>query len=139
MTNPLSPRNPAFTFPGALCGVHVVIVERLSAATEPFHRILEKDGATVTTVPSVLDAVDALMGAAPAMLLVDLETATEHDCVLVRSITTERRIAAVALTPSPEHWNRALGFGFHACLPRGAAGVATLLPMLAILAQFIDQ
>jgi PAS domain S-box-containing protein len=105
-----------------LAGVRVLLVEDDTDAREIAQRILEERGATVVSVASAPEALDALCAARPDVLVSDIGLPGMDGYELVRRVHEGAHAAlpAVALTAfaRPEDRVRSLDAGFSLHLPK---------------------
>ena len=124
-----------------LGGVRVLVVDDVRAVRETVTEILAHDGAKVTAVGSAEEALDALQGERPDVLLSDLAMPGKGGYWLigqVRALPPERGgvTPAVALTAfaGPEHRASVLraGFQLHVEKPIALDALIEAVAMLAL-------
>jgi CheY-like chemotaxis protein len=136
MASPVTCLNDALR----LEGVRVLVVDDVRAVREVVASILSHDGAKVTAVGSAEEALDALQGERPDVLLSDLAMPGKGGYWLigqVRALPPERGgvTPAVALTAfaGPEHRASVLRAGFQLHVEKPVA-LDALIEAVAILA-----
>jgi CheY-like chemotaxis protein len=124
-----------------LHGVRVVVVDDHSAVREVVALLLERFGATVTAVPGVPEALEALERERPDVLVSDIEMPGEDGFVLIRKLRALRperggATPAVALTGLYSAEDRAqllrAGFQYHVPKPVDARRLTAVVAMLAV-------
>jgi PAS domain S-box-containing protein len=105
---------------GHLDGVRVLVVEDESDSREMISFLLTQAGASVTSVGSAAEALDAIDAATPDVLVSDIGMAGQDGYGLIRALrrrdSRSATIPAVAVTAyaRPEDRQEALAAGFHA-------------------------
>ena len=135
-----TPEMPAEMDPAMLEGVRVLVVEDDADHREMLLVTFEQCGAKVSAAVSAGEAMDALQGATPDVIVCDIGLPGEDGYAFirkVRSLEVERggRMPALALTAygGPEDRKKALAAGFDMHVPKPAAP-AELLARVALLA-----
>jgi CheY-like chemotaxis protein len=121
-------------------GVRVLVVDDVSGVREIVARILAHDGAQVTAVGSAEEALDALQGECPDVLLSDLAMPGKGGYWLigqVRALPPERGgvtpAAAMTAFTGPEHRASVLRAGFQLHVEKPIA-LDALIDAVALLA-----
>lgn len=123
-----------------LHGLHVLVVDDELDARELVAAVLERKGATVTTVGNVADALSMIEQALPDVILSDLGMPEEDGYTLIKRLRARSparggRIPAAALTAyaSAQDRTRALlaGFQSHVPKPIEASELAAVIANLA--------
>ncbi len=120
------PRRSASDDPGALRGLHVLLVEDNADTREILREVLKRHQADVTAVASAREAVEAIGARKPHVLVSDIAMPDEDGYELIR--TVRRRgadeggaVPALALTAHSRDEDReralAAGFQMHAAKP----------------------
>ena len=124
-----------------LDGIRVLVVDDTSYVLEVVTAILEQDGATVTAVGTAEEALAALQGERPDVLLSDLAMPGRGGYWLigqVRALSPERGgatpAAAFTAFAGPEHRASILraGFQYHIEKPIGARELVGVVAILAL-------
>lgn len=125
----------------ALVGVQVLLVDDNASVRSTITLVLEHCGATVTAVPGVAEALEALERERPQVLLTDIEMPGEDGYALIRKV---RRlppargggVPMVALTGLSGAQDRArllhAGFQYHLSKPVNARRLVAVVAIMAV-------
>ena len=124
----------------SLDGVRVLLIDDHPVVRQVITRLLEEWGASVTAVPGVPEALEALGRERPSVVLSDIQMPGEDGYALIRKIRAlppERggRIPAAALTGLTGDEDRArmqrAGFQYHVAKPVDARRLVEVVATLA--------